>query len=114
MTNKIIISFIIILLLLISGCTSTQPVQKSNITSTLNYVNEKNPTEYITLYPNNTCIMYSINSGKSIGIYKIEGSRLRIYKNKSYKDYAFTNDTIIVKTIATGKQRSQLITYKKQ
>lgn len=111
---KIITSFIIIILLITSGCTSTQPDQKPNITSTSNYISEKNPAEYITLYTNSTCVMYSISSGKSVGVYRIEGSRLIIYKNKSYKDYAFTNDTIVVKTTATGKQRSQFIIYKKQ
>lgn len=117
MINKIITSFVFIILLLTSGCTSTQPDQKSNLTnltSTSNYISDKNPAEYITLYTNSTCIIYSIDSGKSVGVYKIEGSRLRIYKNKSYKDYAFTNDTIVVKTITTGKQHSQLITYRKQ
>lgn len=104
------------ILLLTSGCTSEQPVQKSNIVSNLtsNYINEKNSIEYITLYTNGTYIMYSVNTGKITGVYEIKESRLRIYNNKLYKDYAFTNDTIIVKTLATGNQRSQFITYRKQ
>jgi len=120
MTNKIIISFTIIILLLISGCTSTQhQVSTPTSNQTLNrvletskYVNEKTSAEYIILYTNGTCLLY-FNATNIYGSYNIDKTRITIVQKNISRKYPLINNTIIFEIPPNKNQSLQIIKYTK-